>query len=93
MNTHSQSAHPPSQLSLSTDNFEEVVVISQIPKEKEYLHSRVLLLETQLSWLLNDHLALQVQCDALTASVKFLEDAVANSAELSIPKTASSSSK
>ncbi len=72
MNTRSQSANPPSQPLLSPETFEEL--ISQVPHEKEDLHSRVSRLEAQLSQLLNDNLALQGQCETLTARVKFLED-------------------
>ncbi len=59
--------------------------ISQIPQEKEDHHRRVSLLETQLSQLLNDDLALQ--CNALTACVKSLEDSLENSTALSFSKT------
>ncbi len=69
MNTRSQSANPTSQPPLSTETFEECVEISHVPHEKEDLHSRVSRLEVHLSQLLNDNLALQGQCDALTACV------------------------
>ncbi len=58
--------------------------ISHVPHEKEDRNSRVSRLETQLSQLLNAKLALQGQCDALTARVKFLEDSIANSTAPSI---------
>ncbi len=80
MNTRSQAARPPSQPALSTETFEELMEISQVPHENQDLHCRVSLLETQLSQLFNDNLALQGQCNALTARVKFLEDAMENSA-------------
>ncbi len=67
--------------------------ISQVPHENQDLHCRVSLLETQLSQLFNDNLALQEQCDALTARVKFLEDSVENNAASSNPKMVSTSSK
>ncbi len=66
------------------ETFEELVEISQVPQDKADLNSCVLRLETQLSQLLNDNLALQGQCDALTARVKFLEDSKANTTALSI---------
>ncbi len=69
MNTRSQSANPPSQTPLSTEIFEELMEISQVPHEKEDLYSRGSRLEPQLSQLFNDNLALQGQCDALTARV------------------------
>ncbi len=76
MNTRSLSANPPSQPLLSLETFEELMEISQVPHEKEDLRSRVSRFEAQLLQLLNDNLALQGQCDALTASVKFLEDSM-----------------
>ncbi len=69
------------------------IPLSQVPQEKEDLHSRGSWLETQLLQLLNDTLTLQGQCDALTARVKFLEDSMANSTALSIPKIVSASKK
>ncbi len=93
MNTRSQSANPPSQPLLSPETFEELMEISQVPHEKEDLHSRVSRLEVQLSQLLNDNLALQGQRDALTARVKFLEDSMANNTAPSIPKMVSASNK
>ncbi len=72
MNTHSQAAHPPSQTALSTETFEDLVEISQVPHENQDLHCHVSRLETQLSQLFNDNLDLQGQCDALIARVKFL---------------------
>ncbi len=86
MNTRSQAANPPSQPALSTETFEELMEISQAPHEKQDLHCRVFRLETHLSQLLHDNLALQGQRDALTARVKFLEDSLANSEASSIPK-------
>ncbi len=74
MNTRSQAASPPSQPPLSTETFEELMEISQLPHENQDLHCRVSLLETQLSQLLNDNLALQGQCETLTARFKFLEE-------------------
>ncbi len=65
---------------------------SQVPHEKENLQSRVSRLETQLSQLLNDNLALQGQCGALTARVKCL-DSMANSAASSIPNMISATNK
>ncbi len=65
--------------------------VSQVPHKKEDLYSRGSRLEHQLSQLFNDNLALQGQCDALTARVKFPEDAMVNSAALSIPKMVSAS--
>ncbi len=69
MNTRSQSANPLSQSPLSTETCEELMEISQVPHEKEGPHSRVSRLETKLSQLFNDNLAIQGQCDALTARV------------------------
>ncbi len=93
MNTRSQAAHPPSQSALSTETFEELLEISHVSHENQDLHCCVSRLKTQLSQLLNDNLALQGQCDALTARVKFLEDSMENSAASSIPKMDSSSNK
>ncbi len=76
MNTRSQAARPPSQPALSTETFEELMEISQVLHENQDLHCRVSLLETQLSQLLNDNVALQGQCETLTARVKFLEDSM-----------------
>ncbi len=67
--------------------------ISQVPHEKEGLHSRVSRLETKLSQLFNDNLAIRGQCDALTARAKFLEDSMTNSTASSIPKMVSASNK
>ncbi len=67
--------------------------ISQAPHEKQYLHCRVSWLETQLSQLLNDNLAVQGQCDALSAGVKFLEDSMANGAASLNPKMVTASKK
>ncbi len=67
--------------------------ILQVPHENQDLHCRVSLLETQLSQLLNDNLALQGQCEALTDRVKFLEDSLKKNATSSNPKMASSSRK
>ncbi len=67
--------------------------ISHVPHENQDLHCRVSRLETQLSQLLNDNLALQGQCDALTARVKFLVESLEISAASSIPKMVSSSNK
>ncbi len=78
MNTRSQAAHLPSQPALSTETFEELMEISQVPHEKQVLHFRVSRLGTQLSQQVNDNLALQGQCDALTARVQFLEDSMTN---------------
>ncbi len=66
---------------------------SQAPHENQDLPCRVSRLKTQLSQLLNDNLALQGQCDALTARVKFLDDSITNSAASSIPKTVAASNK
>ncbi len=52
------------------ETFEELVEISQIPHESR--------LETQLSYLLNNNVALQGQCNALTDCFKFLEYSTAN---------------
>ncbi len=93
MSTRSQAARPPSQPALSTGTFEELMEISQVPHENQDTHCRVSLLEIQLSQLLNDNLALQEQCDALTARVKFLEDSMENNAASSNPKMVPSSSK
>ncbi len=93
MNTRSQAARPPSQPALSTETFEELMKISQVPHENQDLHCRVSLLETQLSQLLNDNLALQGQCETLTARVKFLEDSLEKNTASSSPKMVSSSSK
>ncbi len=67
--------------------------ISQVPHENQGLHCHVSLLEIQLSQLLNYNLALQGQCETLTARVKFLEDLLEKNAALSNPKIVSSSSK
>ncbi len=67
--------------------------VSQVPHEKEDLHGRVSRLETRLLQLLNDYLAIQEQCNALTASITFLEDSLANSAASSIQKLVSVSNK
>ncbi len=72
MNTCSKTANPPSTPALSRETFEELMEISQVPHEKENHQSRVSRLETQLSQLLNDNLALLGQCDALPARVKCL---------------------
>ncbi len=93
MNTRSQAARPPSQPALSTETFEELMEISQVPHENQDLHCRVSLLETQLLQLLNDNLALQGQCETLTSRVKFLEDSLEKNTAPSNPKMVSSSSK
>ncbi len=67
--------------------------ISQVPHKNQDLHCGVSLLETQLLQLLNDNLALQGQCETLTARVKFLEDSLEKNAASSNPKMVSSSSK
>ncbi len=67
--------------------------ILQVPHENQDLHCRVSRLETQLSQLLNDNLALQGQCDALTVGVMFLEDSMANGAASSIAKMVTVSKK
>ncbi len=66
------------------NTFEELMEISQVPQDKADLNSHVSRLETQLSYLLNNNVALQGQCNALTACVKFLEDSKANSTALPI---------
>ncbi len=66
------------------ETFEELVEISQVPQDKLDLNSCVSRLETQLSQSLNDNLALQGQCDALTTRFKFLEGSKAYSTALSI---------
>ncbi len=92
-NTRSQAAYPPSQPALSTETFEELMEILQVPHENQDLHCRVSRLETQLSQLFNDNVAVQGQCDALTACVKFLEDSMANGAASSNPKRVTASKK
>ncbi len=47
MNTRSQAARPPSQLAVSTETFEQLMEISQVPHENQDLHCRVSVLETQ----------------------------------------------
>ncbi len=47
--------------------------ISQVPHENQDLHCRVSLLETQLSQLLNDNLALQGQCETGGGTIKKVE--------------------
>ncbi len=49
--------------------------ISQVHQVQEDLHSSVLRPETQ-SQLINDNLALQSQCGALSARIKSFEDSV-----------------
>ncbi len=49
MTTSSQAAHPPSQPALSTETFEELMEISQVPYEKQDLPCRVSRLVTQIS--------------------------------------------
>ncbi len=93
MNTRSQATHPLSQPALSTETFEELVEISPVPHAKQDLHCRVSRLRTQLSQHVDDNWALQGQCDALTARVRFPEDSVAKSAASSFPKMISASNK
>ncbi len=86
MNTRSKAANPPSQPDLSTETFEEFIESSKVPHGKQNLHCCTCRHEIQLSQLLNDYLAIQGQCDALTSRDKFLEGSMANSAASSIPK-------
>ncbi len=69
---------------LKISTFVLIKVLLTYLKDKADLNSCVSRLETQLSQLLNDNLALQGQCNALTACIKFLEDSKANSTALSI---------